>query len=389
MKQIKTTSNNYEDEFVYRLLTENKPEFKGTFLDIGCGHGRHGSNTYTLEEAGWTGWMIDTTTELETINRSIRKCTQLYVENYNINWEEIIPSTVDYISFNDPSAMKIFPWNIIRFRVLTFNHKNNTSIRDEMRKLMLENKYMLLVSDVCNDYSYKSVADWFVDSSTFDKNQLDKYKNISVRGIEVIYKPKSEGKYISYSADLQDEFVARILGDEGRFLDVGCGHGFDGNNTLTLEKIGWNGEMIDFNNDDCEWNKIHRSATVFCEDVTICDWNVIVGKKPDEVIRYDYISFDVDDATIPAVEHFPWSTIRFRLMTIEHDAYRVGGDTRQIIRDIMEKHGYMLLAADICADFNYEPYEDWFVDPKTVDSALYMPYLSKNLRAAEVVYSPR
>lgn len=386
MRQTKTTSENHEDEFAHRLLTDSTPSFKGTFLDIGCGHGRHGSNTFTLEEAGWSGWMLDTNKDLMMLNSRFRKCKTFYVDNYTISWADVIPSTVDYISCRDPSAVKAFPWHTIRFRVLTIIHGEH---KEEFRRLMAEQKYVLLAADVCNDFGYQPFADWFVDPATVEASVLRKYMNSGVRGIEVVYKPKSTGKYLSFSADLQDEFVARILGNKGTFLDVGCGHGFDGNNTLALEKLGWDGAMVDFNKENYEWNKVNRKAKSFCEDVTTCDWNSIVGKKPDDVVTYDYISFDVDDATVPAVQHFPWSTVRFRLMTIEHDAYRVGGATRQIIRDIMAKHGYMLLAADVCADFNYEPYEDWFVDPKTVDVNVYAPYISSSVRAAEVIYSPR
>jgi SAM-dependent methyltransferase len=260
MRHIKTTSENHEDEFAHILLTKGNPSFKGTFLDIGCGHGRHGSNTYTLEEAGWTGWMLDTNKDLMMFNSKFRKCKTFYLDNYNINWTDVIPSMVDYISCRDSAAVRTFPWNTIRFRVLTINHGE---YKEEFRRVMAENKYVLLASDVCNDFSYQPFADWFVDPNTVDADIVRNYMNKSVRGIEVVYKPKSEGRYLSFSADLQDEFTARILGTEGRFLDVGCGHGFDGNNTLALEKLGWDGVMIDFNKENYEWNKIHRSATAF------------------------------------------------------------------------------------------------------------------------------
>ena len=147
--------------------------------------------------------------------------------------------------------------------------------------------------------------------------------------------------------------------------------------------------MIDLDIDAWKWNQANRKAKSFCDDVTTCDWNVILGKKPDEKILIDFISFDVDDATVPALNHFPWSTVRFRLMTIEHDFYRVGPATRTAIREKMSQHGYILLAGDVCADFLYQPYEDWYIDPNTISPMDFLPYVSNGLRAAEVIYTPR
>jgi hypothetical protein len=147
--------------------------------------------------------------------------------------------------------------------------------------------------------------------------------------------------------------------------------------------------MIDLDMEAWKWNQANRRAKSVCDDVTNCDWNTIIGKKPEETVTIDFISFDVDDATVPAVQHFPWSTVRFRVMTIEHDAYRVGPATRAVIRDTLAKHGYMLLAGDVCADIVNKPYEDWYIDPLKVDPSVFLQYASTGLRAAEVIYTPK
>jgi hypothetical protein len=56
---------------------------------------------------------------------------------------------------------------------------------------------------------------------------------------------------------------------------------------------------------------------------------------------------------------------------------------------MMSKHGYILLAGDVCADFIYQPYEDWFIDPTTISPMDFLPFVSNGLRAAEVIYTPR
>jgi len=400
MAKFKTTSSDHEDEFVHRLLTEENPTFKGTFLDIGCGNGRHSNNTYTLEEAGWTGVLVDEHKEYADHNAKFRKnrcvsanlSTADWADLLGIDTESVI--TADYISFRSQEAFRNFPWSTIRFRVMTLKHNSaekGPAYRDETRRELLKRGYLLLAGDVCYDFCYQPFEDWYIDPAKVPASSYVKYMSNGVRGIDVIYKEKvpTGQKYITVSADLQDEFVHRLLGPKGRFLDIGCGHGIHGNNTFVLEKSGWTGEMIDLDKTAYEWNKVNRKCRSFCDDVTTCDWNAIIQKKPDEIVTYDYISFDVDEATIPAVKHFPWSTVRFRVITIEHDAYRVGNETRALIRETMAANGYMLLAADVCADFLYQPYEDWYIDPTLIDSDVYMPFISEGLRAAEVIYRPK
>lgn len=404
MRQIKTTSADHEDEFAYRLLTDSDEGFKGTFLDVACGNGRHSNNTFTFEEAGWKGTLVDSRREVMEHNTRIRKSRLCVANPVSVNWHELLQKkaedilVIDYISFNMDEnileAVKNFPWSTIRFRVLTLKHNefmNGPAVKEATRRILAEAGYFLLAGDICNDSLYQPFADWYVDPKTVSPTVFMKYANYGVRGIEVIYKQKKPltQKFVTRSADLQDEFALRLLGNKGRFLDIGCGHGIWGNNTLTLEQLGWDGVMIDLDLDAWKWNQVNRKAKSFCDDVTACDWNKILGKKPDEKILFDFISFDVDDATVPALNHFPWATVRFRLMTIEHDFYRVGPATRAAIREKMSQHGYILLAGDVCADFIYQPYEDWYIDPSTISPMEFLPYVSNGLRAAEVIYTPR
>ena len=75
MRQIKSTSGDHEDEFAHRLLTDSDTEFKGTFLDVACGNGRHSNNTFTLEEEG----LPSQTPDLTTQRRRIRLMCQIYL----------------------------------------------------------------------------------------------------------------------------------------------------------------------------------------------------------------------------------------------------------------------------------------------------------------------
>jgi hypothetical protein len=399
MSAFRTKSSDLEDEFVQRVIKE-----KGTFLDVGCGYGGPGNNTLVLEEEGWKGTMADSNQQMMQHNSTLRKCRLCVADLTKVNWFELlsIPQnqelTIDYISFSSSDnvleIVRNFPWNKIRFRVLTIKHdevNNGPVIKEEIRRILAKSGYLMVAGDVCYDFCYKPFADWWVDPVSVPVENYLKYVSYGVRGIEVLYKEKrpSGQKYITRSADLQDEFALRLLGPKGRFLDIGCGHGLWGNNSIVLEEAGWNGIMIDLDMEAWKWNQANRRAKSVCDDVTNCDWNTIIGKKPEETVTIDFISFDVDDATVPAVQHFPWSTVRFRVMTIEHDAYRVGPATRAVIRDTLAKHGYMLLAGDVCADIVNKPYEDWYIDPLKVDPSVFLQYASTGLRAAEVIYTPK
>ena len=48
-----------QDKFVYDTLVKPTNYINGTFLDIGCGFPIEINNTYSLEQLGWRGVLID------------------------------------------------------------------------------------------------------------------------------------------------------------------------------------------------------------------------------------------------------------------------------------------------------------------------------------------
>lgn len=185
------------------------------------------------------------------------------------------------------------------------------------------------------------------------------------------------------SSDLQDQFALSLIPGKGTFLDIGCGHGRHGSNTFILERLGWSGLLIDIDNNLVELNKTFRTEPCVAADVTTCDWSKILDKT-----LYDYLSFDVDDATIPAVKNFPWDKVRFKVITIEHDSYRVGPEARDYIRDVMKKNNYFCVASDVLTSFSGEPFEDWFVDLNVCPPET-LRFFSRGKMARQVLYVSR
>jgi SAM-dependent methyltransferase len=185
------------------------------------------------------------------------------------------------------------------------------------------------------------------------------------------------------SSDLQDNFALAILPGKNTFLDIGCGHGRHGSNTFVLEKLGWTGLLVDINEELVKINQTFRSQPCIAADVTTCDWSKLLDKEV-----YDYLSFDVDDATTEAIKNFPWNKVRFRVATIEHDSYRVGKTTRDYVRGVMTAHGYLCVAKDVLTSFSAQPFEDWWIDPKTCPGEA-LRFYSVNKMARQILYVPR
>jgi len=134
---------------------------------------------------------------------------------------------------------------------------------------------------------------------------------------------------------------------------------------------GWKGLSIDYQDFGEEFAKKRKNPFLY-GDATSVKWDTVVAEYPFMQKTIDYISFDVDEATMPAVAHFPWDKIRFATMTIEHDQYRFGTTTRDYIRRVLVDHGYSLICGDVVmpdsATEKYGAFEDWWADLKCVDT---------------------
>lgn len=174
----------------------------------------------------------------------------------------------------------------------------------------------------------------------------------------------------SHSQARQDAFVFHMLKlsslsseKGGTYLEIGAGDPIVGNNSYFFEKnFNWKGVSIDINETFIEKFKEVRKNTFICCDVTTCDWTNMNLDLPPLI---DYLSFDVDEATPLAFKNFPFDSYEFKVMTIEHDRYRFGDDTRNMMRRELSKRGYQLICNDV--RINGGMFEDWWVNPKYVD----------------------
>lgn len=170
----------------------------------------------------------------------------------------------------------------------------------------------------------------------------------------------------------QDTFAYEVTGrkKDGTFLDVGAFNLCVCNNSYALERIGWRGLLVDIHKD--EENIPQRTSPLVVGDATKLDWlptMAIAGLSN----HITYGSFDIDDATADLMDFFPLEEIRFEVLTVEHDFYRMGEPSRKRIRERIEKFGYHRVCSDvkICIPgYNIDgPFEDWWVAEALVPNA--------------------
>lgn len=185
-------------------------------------------------------------------------------------------------------------------------------------------------------------------------------------------------EFISRSQAGQDTFawIASGKKTDGTFLDIGSGHARERNNTFALEEMGWTGDLVDISV-NAEMTAFMRKAKLHLVNAVSANWCDILGINPRWI---DYLSLDVDDATWATLAGLP-EHVRFGIITIEHDAYRLGNVPRESIRAYLNDRGYVRIASDI-KDQNLE-FEDWWVDEKYEANAA--PFISQSKDWKEVV----
>ena len=160
----------------------------------------------------------------------------------------------------------------------------------------------------------------------------------------------------SYSQAGQDKWVYDRLGSSGFFLDLGCNHPIEINNTYALEEMGWKGFLVDSDEHCVRLCRATRFEQVYQADLS----------KPHDFwvnlpSSIDYLSLDVDNSTLDCLKLIPFATHSFKVATIEHDSYRFGNGPRDAIRTIMLEQGYRIAVADVAHEDCV--FEDWWYRP--------------------------
>ncbi len=189
----------------------------------------------------------------------------------------------------------------------------------------------------------------------------------------------------SYSQASQDKFVYILLyeilqkKDAGYYLEIGAGHPSFTNNSFWLEKnFGWKGVSIDIDKSYTQtWSKT-RQNPLLVADATQCDYYTILNPFPCII---DYLSLDIDSGYDEVLQRIPFDKYTFKIITIEHDSYRLGDLCKQKERKILNALGYHLLCPDVSVFFEgrFVVFEDWWIHPSAFVPEVFSQLISLNL----------
>lgn len=192
-------------------------------------------------------------------------------------------------------------------------------------------------------------------------------------GTSNIQHPTFNIEFQSHSQSGQDRFAWELFKDEGglmhTFLDIGClcegrPDARKISNTYGLEQLSWFGLLVD----RVQVTLPDRKSPYVCGDARTLDWQQLM--KETKISSFDYLSLDVDEATVATLKNLLASGVRWRAATIEHDSYEFGPAARDEMRKLLTEAGYTLLVPDVqvrCNDGVLRPFEDWWVDARKVN----------------------
>lgn len=192
-----------------------------------------------------------------------------------------------------------------------------------------------------------------------------------------------------HSGSRLDEFCARLFDFKkgGTYVDIGSAHSRFHNNSHFLDvRLGWRGLCVELDSrynesytkgekNESEENQYNenfinrKQCTLINGDATKLNYAEIFANMwmPSSI---DYLSIDVDELSLDVAEILLSTNHRFKVIGIEHDAYRNGDKYRNSQRELFSNHGYTLVCADMFVrhpDIIDSPFEDWYLDPQHFD----------------------
>ena len=192
----------------------------------------------------------------------------------------------------------------------------------------------------------------------------------------------------NWSQSMQDIFVMSMLDGKrnGVYVEIGADQPRVISNTYLLEKdFDWSGISFELDSDKVAFFNTIRKNKCLCEDATLYDYKSLFEERsyPKQI---DYLQLDIDPAegTLRAMKTLPLDDNRFSVITYETDVYSSGADIQDEQIEILESHGYQLVAKNVKCEGN--PYEDWWIDPAIVSEDIWKPYKTRiGLDSWEVV----
>ena len=188
-------------------------------------------------------------------------------------------------------------------------------------------------------------------------------------------------------AALQQDFFACVMNSRkkgGVYVDIGCRDPYIGNNTWFLEEnYGWRGISLDIVDYSNAWRE---RESVFIQSDALKDDMLQIFKKNNLPKVIDYLTHDIEGNgdRYQSLIRLPFDDYEFKVITIEHDAYRGYIETeRNPQRIFLKSRGYKLISSNV-KSWAGDVMEDWWINPKYVDSEVYSSFISKGKKYKKI-----
>ena len=221
-----------------------------------------------------------------------------------------------------------------------------------------------------NLQTIQSILDYHSTTNLLEQFQTEWSRENLIKTFEYLVKAiYGDEDLVSYAQVMQDQFALKLIGRNGYFLDLGAGWDHSGinSNTLLLEQYGWDGICVDADLTNFNYRKEYairaKMFNVYIPNTTIKE--ILDSCNAPKTI--DYINVDIDPASMIALNNFPFDDYEFKVMTFEHDAYRLGNEQKQEAYELLTKHGYICLCDNVNVPAEQGDglyFEDWWINPK-------------------------
>jgi hypothetical protein len=190
----------------------------------------------------------------------------------------------------------------------------------------------------------------------------------------------------------QDLFVANIFKykQDGVYVDIGSAHSVYSNNTIYFDQIlNWKGLCVEYNSVYNSSYGNRKNCIYLNEDALKVQYEKVFQDNNFPNI-IDYLSLDVDTISLSVLKILPFNLYKFKVITIEHDAYLYGDEYRNPQRKILLDQGYHLIVENVFARVENRlheecPFEDWYVHPDFFDMNSLKKIESKNIKPEVVI----
>lgn len=172
-----------------------------------------------------------------------------------------------------------------------------------------------------------------------------------------------------YSYAKQDQFVANLLKykENGFYVDIGSHHSTIANNTNYFSKeLNWKGICIELDRSVLSSYIDRKNCLLLNENAITINYTKIFQDLnfPKDI---DYLSLDVDTASLDVLQVLPLKDYRFKVITIEHDAYIHGHRFKKPQQEILFANNYQLIAENVLVEQEGHDrpncaFEDWYID---------------------------